>query len=178
MTIPQTLTPGTYYIIVRADRPSQVPTSNDPTTVRRVYQSSYANSDTASAAIPVTASARRPTWLSPTVSAPSMAIEDQPITVSWTVTNDDASTSASWNDAVYLSLDTTFDPTSAIYLGYAAHTGGLASGQSYTQQASFNIPAGLTGNYYVVVVANSGDTVFENSYANDVAAAAQPTTFL
>ena len=42
------------------------------------------------------------------------------------------------------------------------HTGGLASGQSYTQQATFNVPAGLTGNYYVMVVANSGDTVFEN----------------
>ena len=139
MTIPQTLTPGTYYIIVRADRPSQVPTSNDPTTVRRVYQSSYANSDTASSAIPVTAGPS-PDLAVTDVSAPSMAIEDQPITVSWTVTNDDASTSASWNDAVYLSLDTTFDPASAIYLGYAAHTGGLASGQSYTQQATLQRP--------------------------------------
>jgi len=49
-----------------------------------------------------------------------MAIEDQPITVSWSVTNQDASTSQSWNDAAYLSLDTSFDPTSNIYLGYAA----------------------------------------------------------
>ena len=36
------------------------------------------------------------------------------------------------------------------------------------------MPAGLTGNYYVLVVANSGDTVFETSYTNDVAASAQP----
>ena len=93
VTIPQTLTPGTYYIIVRADRPSQVPTSNDPTTVRRVYESSYANNDTASAAIPVTAGPA-PDLAVTAVSAPPMAIEDQPITVSWTVTNDDASTSA------------------------------------------------------------------------------------
>jgi len=175
VTIPQTLTPGTYYIIVRADRPSQVPTSNDPTTVRRVYQSSYANSDTASSAITVTAGPA-PDLAVTAVSAPPMAIEDQPITVSWTVANDDASTSQSWNDAVYLSLDTSFDPTSNIYLGYSAHTGGLASGQSYTQQATFNVPAGLTGNYYVVVVANSGNTVFETSYTNDVAASAQPTS--
>jgi len=176
VTIPQTLTPGTYYIIVRDDRPSQIPTSNDPTTVRRVYESSYTNNDTASAAIPVTAGPA-PDLAVTTVSAPSMAIEDQPITVSWTVDNLDAGTSASWNDAVYLSLNTTFDAASAIYLGYAAHTGGLASGQSYTQQATFNVPAGLTGSYFVLVVANRGDTIFENGrYANDIAAAAQPTS--
>ncbi len=175
VTIPQTLTPGTYYMIVRADRPSQVPTSNDATTVRRVYESSYSNNDLASPAINVTAGPA-PDLAVTAVNAPPMAIEDQPITVSWTVTNDDASTTQSWNDAVYLSLDTSFDPTSNIYLGYATHTGGLASGQSYTQQATFNVPAGVTGNYYVVVVANSGDTVFETSYTNDVAASAQPTS--
>ena len=173
VTIPQTLTPGTYYIIVRADRPSQVPTSSDPTSVQRVYQASYANSDLASPAIPVTAGPA--TDLAVTaVKHPSMATEGQPITVSWTVANHDASTTQSWNDAVYLSLDRLFDLLSAIYLGYAPHTGGLASGKSYTQQATFNVPAGLTGNYYVLVVANSGDPVFETSYTNDVAATAQP----
>ena len=130
VTIPQTLTPGTYYIIVRADRPSQVPTSSDLTTVQRVYQSSYANSDMASPAIPVTAGPA-PALAVTAVSAPSMASEGQPITVSWTVANDGASTTQSWNDAVYLSLDTLFDPLSAIYLGYAPHTGGLASGSNY-----------------------------------------------
>ncbi len=176
VTIPQTLTPGTYYIIVRADRPSQVPSSNDPTTVRRVYESSYTNNDTASAAIPVTVGPA-PDLTVTAVSAPSMAIEDQPITVSWTVENLDAGTSASWNDAVYLSIATTFDSASAIYLGYVVHTGGLPTDQSYTQQATFNVPAGLTGDYYVLVVANSGDTIFENGrYANDIAAAAQPTS--
>jgi hypothetical protein len=64
-----------------------------------------------------------------------------------------------------------------IYLGSVRHTGGLASGQSYTQQGTFKVPAGLAGNYYVEVVANSGDVVFENGrYLNDIGVPAQPTS--
>ena len=61
VTIPYSVAAGTYYIIVRADRPSPIPGANS-STVNRVLESNESNNDTASARSP-SPPARRPTWL-------------------------------------------------------------------------------------------------------------------
>ena len=103
----------------------------------------------------------------------------QNLTVKWTDKNLDAATSAAWYDTVFLSLDGALDTSSDIYLGYANGPNSLGSGQSFAQSATFAIPQGISGKYYVLVDANSnvGNQVYENGRtANNVAATAQPIT--
>ena len=54
-------------------------------------------------------------------------------------------------------LNTTTD----LLLGQRAHTGALNIGASYTESASMTIPEGVSGSYYVFVLADNGDQVFE-----------------
>jgi RHS repeat-associated protein len=178
VTIPYSVAAGSYYVIVRADRPTPIPgetSTSIAATVNRVLESNESNNDTSSTAIPVTAGPA-PDLTVTAVTAPTTAVEGQPITVSWTVANSGAGgTTQSWNDAVYLSLDTLYDPLSAIYLGYMTHTGGLAAGNTYNQQGTFEIPAGLSGTYNVLVITNAGDSAYESNYINDIRASAQQT---
>jgi hypothetical protein len=98
------------------------------------------------------------------VIAPSNGISGQSFEVSWTVRNGGASTEVpSWYDAVYLSRDQFFDRRTDTYLGAVEYQGGLAAGQSYTQTQSFKVPQGLTGPFYVFVVADGGNQVYERT---------------
>lgn len=96
------------------------------------------------------------------VDAPATAYSGQSNSLSWIVENaGQGSAIGSWFDAVYLSLDQILDRGSDVYLGYANRPRGLAPGQRYTNGASFKIPAGLSGSWYVLVVADAGETVNE-----------------
>jgi subtilase family serine protease len=94
------------------------------------------------------------------VDAPLAARSSQAVNISWTVRNQGADTvSQTWNDAIYLSRDRVFDRATDTFLGYKTHTGGLASGQSYTATEFFNVPQGLSGPFYVFAVTDSGNAV-------------------
>jgi hypothetical protein len=99
-----------------------------------------------------------------------------PLTVSWTVTNKGADTgNVPITDSLYLSLDPYFDPNSDRFVGYAAHPGGLAAGQSYSQQnLTFTLPAGTAGTYYVFVQTNSNQSVYEQDRTNNTSSPNQP----
>src|SRR5207249_3225471 len=70
------------------------------------------------------------------------------------------------------SFDQVFDPTDR-YLGSLIYAGGLAGGASYTQNASLPLPAGVAGTFYVFVVTNTGQTLYEANTANNTAYGAQ-----
>ena len=110
---------------------------------------------------------------------PTTADEGESLTLTWTVTNVGGATANgrgnNWYDAVYLSLEQAFAPYQDIFLGYTySPSNVLAPGQSYTRIASFPIPEGLAGPYYVVVDASHNRAVDERgSYLNNLAISSQ-----
>jgi len=66
-----------------------------------------------------------------------------------------------WYDAVYLSLDQVLDRTTDISLGFRTRPQGLPPGDEYAQTSTFAIPRGLSGPYYVFVVADGGNAIYE-----------------
>ena len=98
-----------------------------------------------------------------TVSAPTAAYTDQYLAVSWSVTNVGTGPASpdTWDDSVYLSTDQFLTTSSAILLGSVQHTGGLAASSSYSASLTAKIPDYASGPYYVFVVTDSGNVVFE-----------------
>jgi hypothetical protein len=102
------------------------------------------------------------------VIVPTTAYEGQPVTITWTVQNvGNAAATGSWADTAYLSLDQTVDPAADTYLGLANNPTNLVPGQSYTNTASFTIPQGLAGPFYVFITADYGNTLQERNLDNN-----------
>lgn len=165
VTIPQTLAPGSYYVVVRADRPTLPQNLYDASTVNRVAELDEKNNDASTARLPVAASPTPILAVSAVTAGAPTAIAGQPLSVGWTVTNNGIATPAQTTliDAVFLGLDSVFDPRNDIYLGYLSHGGGLGAGQSYNASATLKVPQGLAGTYYVFVATNYGNQVFVGS---------------
>ena len=110
------------------------------------------------------------------VSALLTGTAGQVLPISWTVTNNgaDIGKNTTITDSVYLAYDQIFDPAGERCLGSMTYKGGLASGDSYTQNDNIQLPAGLAGTFYVLVQTNSDGAVYEGSVAPSVAASAQP----
>ncbi|MGP0068271.1 MAG: beta strand repeat-containing protein, partial [Isosphaeraceae bacterium] len=93
----------------------------------------------------------------------------QPITFSWTVTNEGQAPTnvADWSDRAVLSLDTTYGNSDDIPLGNSngifAHSGVLAVGGSYTATETVTLPDGISGSYYIIVQTDTNDDVDENT---------------
>ncbi|HET6424327.1 MAG TPA: cadherin domain-containing protein [Planctomycetaceae bacterium] len=108
------------------------------------------------------------------VQAPPTGQAGQPLTVGWTVTNNTAVAlpARRWFDAVYLSLDRQLDRETDVYLGFVQQNRALAPGESYTPSATFSLPSDLVGDYYVIVVADSGKALPETQELDNVATSA------
>jgi subtilase family serine protease len=180
-TLPQNLAaPVSDFFIVRADRPT--PPFAGASGVNLVFESNETNNDGSTPTATSISAAATPDLTTTNVTPPAgNIVTGQTINVTWTVTNNAAATdpSASWNDAVYLSLDTSLDPSSDILVGNAAHSGGLAAGAHYTGSGSFQIPLGLAGKYYVIVAADAQQSVFERTGQSDrISASTSPMTIV
>ena len=100
--------------------------------------------------------------------------QGQTLNVTYTVKNSGAGTpptEPTWDDLIYFSADTNLDLKADDYLGEYVHTGGLASGASYTVTTQVQVPANLSGPYYLFVITNppvdsSIGQVFEGGGAN------------
>ena len=102
-----------------------------------------------------------PTWAS---SIPDTAFSGAELTVQWTVLNQ-GSTTAFWDydlwyDGFYLSTDTIWDYYDILIEDFT-ETGPLGENASYTDEQSFNLPAGISGDYYLLLVADN------QAYNND-----------
>ena len=93
----------------------------------------------------------------------------QPVTISWTVTNEGQAPTnvAGWSDRAVLSLDTTYGNSDDIPLGASngifGHSGVLGVGQSYTATETVTLPDGTSGEYFVIVQTDANDQVDENT---------------
>jgi hypothetical protein len=56
-------------------------------------------------------------------------------------------------------------------LGYKVHNGVLSVLQTYTETMSVNIPHAIFGDFYIIVMTDSRNAVFENAAESDNALA-------
>jgi CARDB/Right handed beta helix region len=103
------------------------------------------------------------------VIAPANAFSSQPITVSWQVANIGTgnTNSQTWNDAIYLSDDAILDYNVDIYLGGVSNFAALNPGQNYPNSATFTLPNGVNGAYFVFVVADRYGYMTESNETNN-----------
>jgi RNAse (barnase) inhibitor barstar len=147
---------GTYQVLVKAD-------SND-----KVIEGDLEGNNTLSSALAVSLSPV-PDLIVQSLTAPVNGVSGQSISLSWTVANTGAaiSTDQDWYDVVYLSRDAVFDKRTDISLGYRKHSGGLNANGNYIITSDFDVPRGLAGNYFALVVTDNNNTVFERSGENN-----------
>jgi hypothetical protein len=86
--------------------------------------------------------------------APDSTFSGQNITIQWTtINNSNKPTLPSyWYDALYLSLDTIWNPGSDILVKEWKQNGPLLAGNSYSNSENALIPNGLNGNYYLIMI--------------------------
>ncbi len=129
------------------------------------------------------------------VVAPTSAISGQTITISWTIRNNgpgNTATNAEWQDAVYLTFDTTTNfslnpevlphvwsnsnfPLRALILGSRNNVTALQSGQQYSNSINFTIPLSYSLPLYAYVITNKGyPGIVEVTKINDTARSQNP----
>ncbi len=114
------------------------------------------------------------------VSMPSNVCAGFDLPVNYRVSNNGANDTPnySWQDGFYLSTDASFDPYVDTYLGSVPHSGQLLRGHAYDGTANVRIPQNVTGNRYLIVLADSQDSVFELDKTNNHRASAFPVNIL
>ncbi|MCA9169348.1 MAG: hypothetical protein KDB23_16860, partial [Planctomycetales bacterium] len=121
----------------------------------KVYEGPYTDNNATAAESDVRD--RRPDLVVESVQVPAAADSGEEITVSWTVKNqgDDATWDGTtrWTDFVFVSPDPTYIASRAKLLGSYVHVRPreLRSGETYTSERNFTLPAGIEGRYYVHV---------------------------
>lgn len=99
---------------------------------------------------------------------PSQLDEGATYTASWTVQNVGGAPTPdkAWADRVVLSADTTadFGDTPLAFVGV---TPPLGSGASYTESAQITLPAGQTGQYYLILVVDGFNSIAEFDESNN-----------
>ena len=100
--------------------------------------------------------------------APQNLYAGQPLTLSWTVHNAGLGETYSqqWYDACYLSLDSIFDG-SDVFLGQVGNLAALDTTESYVMTADFTIPSEIFGDFFVIMVADKGNSLAESDETNN-----------
>jgi subtilase family serine protease len=170
VTVPSTQTSGVYYVLVKTDTNGNVLETNETNNVR--------------ASTTTVTLLGRPD-LTPTAltvpGAPVNPNQDGTYTLplSWTVANQGASSAPpNWNDRVYLSTDQTWDAGDVRILTTAQFSA-LAAGASYPVSGSGTAPAGTApGDYWVIVVTDQLQELFEANESNNARVSATKVTLL
>ncbi|MFO0878902.1 MAG: CARDB domain-containing protein [Gemmataceae bacterium] len=174
LTVPSSVTGGSYYVVVATDRP--VPTPDDPTNewVDRVYESNGANNTGATGvAGPIIPTPTRDLTVA-NVQGSTTATAGGLLSATWVVSNSGAATgNVTIHDAIYLSYDRVFDRYSDVYVGVVDHAGGVAADGSYNGAGSLTLPNGVAGTFYLIVVTNPRGNVAESNTSNNVAISTQ-----
>lgn len=172
-TLPGTLAPNDYFVIVRTDRGNAVTEG---------AEGELNNTQVSTTTVPVVAfdpnnpegvlpvELLRPDLKVTAIDAPDAAISGQMMSITWTVTNDstDPTGNRGWYDAIYLSRDGVLDRNADLYLGYA-YQSNLAAGASYTQVLDVRVPYGQSGPFYLFVATDSGGYITESNELNNAA---------
>lgn len=100
---------------------------------------------------------------------PNFAFSGQDINVSWQIRNvgPGQSVASSWLDRVYFSKDTQLNVSNALLLGSFSHNGILQPSQGYNRSATFTLPDGIFGRYFVYVITDVHNQVYEHAFENN-----------
>lgn len=100
---------------------------------------------------------------------PNNAFSGQRVEISWTVLNagNGIVNQDGWNDLVFLSKDPVLNTTNAIRLGAAYRGDVLKAGESYSQKINITLPDTVSGIYYVHVITDWVNTVYEHAGENN-----------
>jgi hypothetical protein len=145
------LAPGSWYLLAAADDGNLVAESNEGNNTR--FATILVGPDLA--------------FL--TLSAPLSAGAGSTISVNDTLRNNGADAAGASTIRFYLSLNTAFDGTD-IALGASRDVGPLAANGSSSGVTSVTLPQGYAGAYYLIAVADAGNTVAEAVETNNIAA--------
>ena len=179
---------GTWYVYVATNRSfTHTPLDNFIDT-GPVVESDSTNDMTISAPFSVTLAPLPALTVAP-VQTPPAAFSGQPLTVTWTVSNQGPGiaigqaiqdgaplapiaptlpANSTWTDDVFMSPNPTLD-SNAIALGTFTHTGALDSGAGYTESEQVTLPVGISGRFYFIVQTDINGQVFESgSTAHEV----------
>ncbi len=110
------------------------------------------------------------------VQVPTSAYSGQNISISWEIKNQGSGSTASqqWYDKVYLSTDSTFQANLDVVLGNVSNLSYLDTNQSYVQNASFVLPQGISGEYYIFIYTNHNSLLLEENSSNNIGHSASP----
>lgn len=104
------------------------------------------------------------------VQVPTNAFSGQSITISWEVHNQGAGDTGgrTWFDRVGLSEDN-FDHTGGVDPAVAGKVNltALNSGESYTNTATFDLPQGISGSYFIFIQTDSNRDLLESEEGNN-----------
>lgn len=154
LTIPQDLAEGNKYLFLKTDYYNQV------------YESNFENNNLLRKTVPIYIANAD---LKPTLfQAPATTQSGQTINVSWTAANIARGSilNNSWNDAVYLSSDTTLS-SGDILLNTSTPGSLLLAGNQYTKQMNVTIPNAIQGNYYLILKTDRFNTIYESNENNN-----------
>ena len=184
---------GIWYVYVVTNRSFTHTPLDNFIDVGPVVESNSINDMTASTPFTVTPATAADLTVAP-VQTPPEAFSGQPLTVSWTVTNQGAAiaigqafhggigapvapytpatlpANSTWTDEVFMSPDSTLD-SNAIPLGTFTYNGDLAPGASYSNSQQVTLPVGVSGSFYFIVRTDIDGQVFESgSTAHEISA--------
>jgi hypothetical protein len=94
----------------------------------------------------------------------------QSISVTWQVKNQGAgnTTTGTWRDYIYISPDTSFNASASIKLGENTYSQGILFHDStYSRSKTVVLPDQIFGKYYVYVVTDAINNVFESTFENN-----------
>jgi hypothetical protein len=109
------------------------------------------------------------------INFPTNGLTSSQFTVNWVVANNGLgpATNQTWYDYVYLATGTVGQ--NEVLVAAVTNASGLPVGASYTNQASFYMPA-VPGNYWIVVVTDGGNVVTELNKQNNTLISSLPTS--
>ena len=149
VTVPETITPGTYFLFAKADGAGSVTESSEANNTR------------------TTTIAIGPDLVISTMTAPTAAAAGGTMTIGDTTANTGVGPIAESATTFYLSANSLID-TSDIQLGQRS-VPGLLQGATSSGSTTVNIPQGIaTGTYYVIGKADAGGLVAEASETNNL----------
>lgn len=93
-----------------------------------------------------------------------LADSGEEITINWTIANVGQGPLQNFErtDSLFLSLLPDFDRENALPLATTRYAGRLDAGQSAERQLTVTVPNGLSGRYYLFVLTDAGEEIFEN----------------
>lgn len=136
-----------------------------------IYEANYTNNVRRSAPINVTLSAPPDLRVTNIQTTPfGNVFSGTDVSVTFTIKNFGENVrrpNASWTDRIYFSSLPSLNLSEAVFLGEVVRTGPLKSDSVYTATKLVRIPKHIFGTYYIYVVADQGNTLFESPFDNN-----------